>query len=163
MRVLKERVKRRCFMRGKGKSVLFLFIVVTLFLLHNGCTSQFEVLPEAEVDPEMKATAERIGNTIFNNCKNGKFEPLGEEASEIMRTSFTPEKQKASYAQIKKALGDFNSMAYVETCVPKEGGKHYIFRFKGDFEKNKNIEVRVVMNEGGELDGFWTKPWRDKL
>jgi hypothetical protein len=150
-------------MARKGFCLLTIFIVLVLFFLFSGCSSQFDVLPESEVDPEMKARAEKIGTTIFNNCKEGTYEPLGEEASDIMRSSFTPEKQKSSYEQIKKALGDFNSMKYVETCVPKEGGGYHIFRFKGDFEKNKNIEIRVVFNEEGKLDGFWTKPWKDKL
>lgn len=147
----------------KSNSVLLTFFILALIFLNSGCSSQFDVLPESEVDPEMRAAAERIGNKIYNDCKEGRFEPLGEEASEIMRTSFTPDKQKSSYEQIRKALGDFISMEYVETCVPKEGGQHYIFRFKGNFEKNKNIEIRVVLNEEGKMDGFWTKPWKDKL
>lgn len=151
---------------GVRSSIWYFCVVIMLFIfsiLSSGCGSKFDTFPESEVDLEMKADAERIGTTLLTAHREGRFEPLGDEASDIMRSSYTPDQQKKSYEHLKSVIGEFESMEYVETCVPKEGQKLYVFRFKGEFSKNKNVEVRVVINEQGKLDGFWVKPWKDKL
>lgn len=155
----KEKLEGRSFKLHFGVVVL-LFIFSVLI---TGCGSKFDTLPESEVDSEMRTDAERIGSTLLKAHREGCFEPLGDEASDIMRSSYTPDQQKKSYEHLKSVIGEFESMEYVETCVPKEGQRFYVFRFKGEFSKNKNVEVRIVINEDGKLDGFWVKPWKNKL
>ena len=142
---------------------LLLAIGIFSLFLFTGCSSKFEKLPESAVDTEMKQTAASIGKNILVSQKEGRFEPLGEEATEAMRAAFTPEEQRKGYLQLKSLFGEFESMEYVETYVPKQGSKLFICRFRGKFSKNKNVEVRVVMNEEGKLDGFWLKPWKKKI
>jgi len=89
---------------------------------------------------------------------------LGDEATAAMRSGLTPEKQKEAYETIKGMFGDFQSMEYVETCIPTDGSLLVIYRFKGHFSKSKaRPEIRVVMDGEGKLAGFWIKPWRARV
>ena len=133
-------------------------------LLVTGCGSPFRKLSESEVDAEMISAAKRIATDILESHRDGRFEPLGDEATPAMRSALTPEKQKEAYETIKGMFGDFQSMEYVETCVPKDGSLLFIHRFKGHFSKSQaRPEIRVVMDSEGKLAGFWIKPWRAKV
>ncbi len=159
-------------MRNDRKSILcnwkWVICVVGLMfltaLIVTGCGSRFRKLPESEVDAEMKLAAERIATDILESQRDGRFEPLGDEATLAMCSALTPEKQKEAYETIKGMFGDFQSMEYVETWVPTDGSLLVIYRFKGHFSKSKaRPEIRIVMDGGGRLAGFWIKPWRAKV
>ncbi len=135
-----------------------------IVLVVTGCGSQFRRLSESEVDAEMKSTAQRIATNILESMRDGRFEPLGDEATAAMRSGLMPEKQKEAYESIKGMFGDFQSMEYAETCVPTDGSLLVIYRFKGHFSKSKATpEIRVVMDGEGKLSGFWIKPWKAKV
>ncbi len=139
-------------------------LISLIALVVTGCGSQFRRLPESEVDGEVKSTAERIATDILKSMRDGRFEPLGDEATAAMRSGLTPEKQKEAYETIKGMFGDFQSMEYVETCIPTDGSLLVIYRFKGHFSKSKaRPEIRVVMDGEGKLSGFWIKPWKAKV
>ena len=159
-------------MRSDRKSILchwrWTICVVGLIsltaLVVTGCGSRFRKLPESEVDAEMKLVAERIATNILESQRDGRFEPLGDEATAAMRSALTPKKQKEAYETIKGMFGDFQSMEYVETWVPTDGSLLVIYRFKGHFSKSKaRPEIRVVMDGEGKLTGFWIKPWRARV
>ena len=43
-------------------------------------------------------------------------------------------------------------------------GPHYeIYRFKGNFDLNADVEIRTVLDAEGKLAGFFVKPWKDSL
>ena len=95
--------------------------------------------------------------------KSGQYKELGDESTLSMQKGLSAEKQKMSYEQIKGLYGDFESLSYYETCVPKEGAFHTVYRFKGKFESSETPEVRVVINKDNKISGFWIKPWNDTL
>lgn len=145
----------------KENSILMLILFI--FALFSGCSSNFEKIAESNVNATMKATAEEIGNDLLVAQREGRFESLGEEATRVMRSKYTPENQKKSYEILMGIVGEYKSMEYAETWVTKEKPLLYIFRFKGEFSKNQNAEVRVVLDGKGKLTGFWVKPWRATL
>lgn len=129
-----------------------------------GCSSPFRKLSESEVDAQMKLAAERIATKIFESQRDGRFEPLGDEATAAVRSGLTAEVQKASYGSIKGMYGDFQSMDYEETWVPTDGSLLVIYRFRGRFSKSDaRPEIRVVMDGEGKLAGLWLKSWNAKI
>ncbi len=145
---------------GLGKVVAGALLLLPLLCL--GCEAKLDKVPEAEVDAEQKALAQRIGTKISAACVNGEFEPLGDEATKPMQEGLTPEKQKKACESIKSQIGDFQSMEYFDTYRPKEAPDARIYRFKSTYSKSEDPwETRVVFDGAGKLSGLWTKPWRD--
>lgn len=151
----------------RKREITIICVVGLMFLtvlLVAGCTSQFQKLPESKVDAGMKSVAKRIATNILEAQRDGRFEPLGGEATAAMRSALTPEKQKETCESIKGMFGDFQSIEYVETHVPTDGSQLVIYRFRGHFSKSRaRPEIRVVMDDKGKLAGFWIKPWRAKV
>ena len=58
--------------------------------------------------------------------------------------------------------GDFKSMTYFETRKSSPA-RFVIYRFKGVFTKEDVMEVRMVYNLEGKIDGFWIKPWLNSM
>lgn len=139
-------------------------LIMILSILVIACTdSKYQTLPEEEVDVTQRNFAENIATDILNGMKSGEFKELGNESTLSMQKGLTLEKQKMSYENIKAMYGDFQSMSYYETCVPKEGAFHTVYRFKGKFESSATPEIRVVINKENRLAGFWLKDWKNEL
>lgn len=147
---------------NKFKMLSYVFIFLISFI-QTSCNAEYQKLSESEVNKEDKLLAERIANKILQSQKEGKFEPLGEEATEAMRTGLNPQKQKESYETIKGMFGDFQSLEYVETWVPNDGSLLVIYRFNGNFNSKAKPEIRVVMDGNKKFSGFWILPWKDKM
>jgi hypothetical protein len=128
-----------------------------------GCSGGFDKMPESDVDASQKATAQRIGTKMWDGCKTGKHEPLGEdEAIKEMRDGLTPAKMAAACESARTQFGAYSGMDYAETWKPKSGSLR-VYRFKGRFDKASTApEIRVVM-EGTKLSGLWIKPWSSDL
>jgi hypothetical protein len=126
-----------------------------------GCAG-FDKVPESDVDSAQRSKAEQIAKRIYEGCRDGRYEPLGDEATSEMRKALTPEKIKATCGSLKSTFGDYQSLDYVETW--KQGSTLRIYRFKGHFSNSAEApEIRVVMDGEGKLSGFWLKPWADTL
>jgi hypothetical protein len=126
------------------------------------CTG-FEKVPEADVDAQQKAAAQALAVRIYEGCRSGTHQPLGEnEAITEMRQALSPEKLAATCASIKSKFGDYRSLDYAETWRSGSGALR-VYRFKGHFDKTTDTpEIRVVM-DGPKLSGFWLKPWSDTM
>lgn len=137
---------------------------IGLAVLIAGCGSDFRKLPENEVDPGMRASAQELVTQLLTSWREGKFAPLGEEATLAMRSGLSPETQEQAYEQFKGMFGDFESMDYAETWVPADGSTLFIFRFKGRFTNTEATpEIRVVLDGQGKLSGLWVKPWKSRI
>jgi hypothetical protein len=138
-------------------------IVVALTSLACACTTGFEKVPEANVDADQKAAAQRLAERIYQGCNSGSHQPLGEqEAVAEMREALTPAKLAATCTSIKGQFGDYQSLDYAETWKPSSGALR-VYRFKGHFARSTDApEIRVVM-DGPKLSGFWLKPWAETL
>ena len=146
------------------KRLFGIILLFVLSLLVVGCTeSKYDTLPEEEVNQEQKDLAESIATDILMSMKTGEFKALGEKATLSVQKGITPAKQKTVYEQVKGMFGEFQSLDYYETCVPKDGTFLTVYRFKGKFESSATPEIRVVINKDNKLSGFWIKPWKDEL
>ena len=129
----------------------------------TGCGGQFEKVPEASVDVTQKAAAQALATRIYEGCRSGRHEPLGEdEAIKEMREGLSPAKLAITCASIKGQFGDYQSLEYAETWKPSSGALR-VYRFKGHFSSTTDTpEIRVVMDDR-KLSGFWLKPWADPM
>jgi len=138
-------------------------ILLLILVLLAGCDSQYSKLDEADVSQEQKSLAEDIAVKLMTGMKTGDYHQLGSEATRMMQRGLTPEVQEEAYESIYGQFGDFISLKYAETWKPTDGSYSVIYRFIGDFESDKPIEIRVVMDGNNKLSGFWIKPWKKKL
>jgi hypothetical protein len=139
----------------------FGFVVGALAVGLAACGGGLERVPEAEVDATQRALAERLATKIYDGCRTGRYEALGDEAIPAMQEGLSPDKQKQTCAQIAGMFGDYVSMEYAETWKPKFGAL-YVYRFKGHFSKSgATPEIRVVLDRSNKLSGFWLKPWTE--
>ncbi|MCK4716121.1 MAG: DUF3887 domain-containing protein [Candidatus Marinimicrobia bacterium] len=138
-------------------------VLLLILVLLAGCDSQYSKLDEADVNQEQKLLAENIAVKLMTGMKTGDYHQLGDEATRMMQRGLTPEVQEEAYESIKGQFGDFISLKYAETWKPTDGSYLLIYRFIGDFESGKPIEIRVVMDGNNKLSGFWIKPWKKKL
>jgi hypothetical protein len=135
------------------------FIALIALIALGGCGVR--KIPESDVDPGQKAAAIKIASKIYEGCRDGRYESLGDEAIAEMRDALTPDKQKKTCAQIQSQFGDYKSMDYAETWKQKGAN---VYRFKGHFSKTEDTpEIRVVLDSDSRLTGFWLKPWSDSL
>jgi hypothetical protein len=143
------------------RSFQLISLCVVLGILAAGCgKSDFRKLPDSEVNASMRASAQDLASRILTSWRDGRFEPLGEEATLALQSGLTPEMQKQSYEQIRGMFGDFQSLEYAETWMPTDGSSLFIFRFKGRFARTETApEIRVVLDGEGKLSGLWIKPW----
>lgn len=140
------------------------FVINLILVLLLGCSeSKFDTVPPEEVDLVQKSLAESLATDILNSMKSGEFKQLGEDATLSVQKGLSPDKQKAVYEQVKGMFGEFNSLEYYETCVPKDGTFLTVYRFRGIFTSSAPPEIRVVINGNNKLSGFWIKPWKDDL
>ena len=114
----------------------------------------------SNLEKERIEYAKTLSNKILTAQKNGGFYNLSEkEASLKMINGLNESLQKASYKQIKSIFGDYKSLEF-ESLVQT---KYKVYRFKGNFESNSNVEIRTVLNSKGKLEGFFIKPWKAAL
>jgi len=117
----------------------------------------------AQGDPSEQAMAERIAVQLLKGWSEGRFEPLGDEFTQEMRTKLSPEAQKQGHAATAAMFGEFQSLEYVETAPV---GPYRAYRFKGTFTKSQGDarpEVRVIVDDQGKVGGFWCRPWTADL
>ena len=127
------------------------------------CSTQFEKVPEVDVDAQQKVAAQALATRIYEGCRTNTHTPLSEsEAIPEMRDALTPAKLTATCTSITTQFGDYQSLDYAETWKPGSGGLR-VYRFKGHFSRSTDTpEIRVVM-DGTKLSGFWLKPWAAAL
>lgn len=121
--------------------------------------SAYRRVGESDVDPDARASAESLATRLLSEWRDGRHEPLGDEANERMRESLHPDAQREAYEAVRNEFGDFESVDYVETVAPRNGASLRVYRFRGTFTGATRPEVRVVLDGDGKLSGLWVKPW----
>lgn len=145
------------------KSITLIFGACILFCL-NSYSQDFKKLGDSEVDKGKVKIAQDFATNYLTKSKNGDTYKFKDEAIDALKNQLTEEYQKLAYQQVKNLFGDFKSLKYEETWVQGSNKYLQIIRLKGDFEKsNKNLEIRVVLNESDKIIGFSLLPWSDML
>lgn len=123
---------------------------------------RFSKIPPEAVDPKRREAAESFARNYEQTRAQGTFAPLGEEATEGVRTGLTVQKQRSAQEHITAEFGEFESLEYVEAWRANASPESTIYRFRATFTKGRP-EIRVVHDEHGKVSGFWLKPWRESL
>jgi hypothetical protein len=124
--------------------------------------SRYSRVPPDQVDPKRREAAETFASRYEQTRAQGSYAPLGDEATEEVRTGLTVHKQKAAQQQITEQFGEFESLEFVEAWRVNASPESTIYRFRATFTKGRP-EIRVVHDARGKVSGFWLKPWRDSL
>ncbi len=145
------------------KHNIFLFCIVLAVGL-SSCAQDYKKLSDSEIDKSKVRIAQEFATNYLNQSKKGMTYVFKDEATSELKNLLTPETQKNVYQSIKKQFGDFQNLEYIETYADKNVVSSGIQRFKGSFgEKDKKLEVRVVLDQTDKVAGFWIKPWSDML
>lgn len=145
------------------KSITLIFGACILFCL-NSCSQNSKKLGDSEVDKGKVKIAQDFATNYMNKSKNGETYKFQDEAIDALKNQLTEEYQKLVYQQVKTQFGDFQSLKYAETWIQGSNKSIQIIRLKSNFEKsNKNLEIRVVLNESDKIIGFFIIPWSDML
>jgi hypothetical protein len=148
----------------KKKTVNSVLIVLTVLLLPFVSKSQdFEKVRDENLKSQIQI-AKKFSEDLLNTFNKNQTYTFKDEATDLMKTTFTPEYQKLVNGQLKKELGDYKSSTYVETWVQKSNPNYKIYRFKGDFSNsNKKVEIRTILDGNNKIAGIFVKPWSDVL
>ncbi len=120
----------------------------------------YKALPDTKVNKAQETSAEKAAMGLLTAWSKGKFETLPDSFSAKMMKELTPDAQKAAYAKVKGAFGDFKSMTFAEAGTSPKVPGAVIYRFKGTFSKAKDQpEVRVVVNGKGKVEGLFVVKW----
>lgn len=141
-------------------------ISCSLFILILfSCQSKVNKLEfNASQGEDQKAWAQDLSVKILSAQKEGGFYKLNSnEASLSMVNAFSESVQKKAYQQIKMLFGDYEKLKFHSVVKISTSNTYDIFRFKGLFESGQDVEVRVVLNTDGKLEGFFVKPWKETL
>lgn len=129
-----------------------------------GAVSMFLPVPPQEVDQAAQKKAMRAADRLLAGWRDGKFEPLPDDFTVEMATSFPPEDQQAAYNNLKALFGEFRSLAFAEAVMSPMLPGHIMYRFRGKFSAtNADPEIRVLMNNAGKIAGFWVRHWMDEV
>ncbi|MBN1269697.1 MAG: DUF3887 domain-containing protein [Kiritimatiellae bacterium] len=143
------------------RTILRFVAVLAAGLALAGCArSPFQKIPEAELNQEFKAGAERIAYRLLTAWKEGRYEALSDDFTQEMKDALDPRAQRQAHLNIKAAMGDLEAIEFVEAVASKNLPTMILYRFRGTFTGAKEKpEVRVVLDERGRVAGFWCLKW----
>lgn len=145
------------------KTIKTIIVLLSLIAL-SSCKGKTTTNNVGVQNNDHLAFATNIATNILEKQKAGLFHELTkEEATKAMVSGLTEDRQKSSYQKIKGLFGDYKSIQFHSVKVITKNETLEIYRFKGNFEHSKDVEVRVVLNSNGKLAGFFILPWKDRL
>ena len=127
-------------------------------------TPDFIKVEESKLDMDKITSIKQLGHEILTAQKNnGHYSLTKKQATTQMVEGLNESVQKASYKKIKSLFGDYKDLQFKSLLRGLSGEKYLIYRFKGYFETDADIEVRMVFTEDEKLAGFFIKPWNESL
>ncbi len=145
----------------------FIYFTVSFFVLASvSCQSSpdYVTVQESKLDKYKIASIKQLGHEILTAQKNnGYYSLTKKQATTQMIEGLNESVQKASYKKIKSLFGDYEDLQFKSLLRGLSGEKYMIYRFKGNFKTDADIEVRMVFNEEEKLAGFFIKPWNESL
>lgn len=116
-----------------------------------------------EIYKKQIAFSEDFAKGFFESLKKNTFYEFKGKADKTIINAMTPATQKATYDQITQAYGELKELEYYEVVTGFDQIGSKIFRFKSTFEKNSDLEFRVVLNKNDLIAGFFIIPWKEKV
>ena len=146
------------------KTVHSIILLLVFTVVNCQSKSNYVEVSKSELDQEKIEFAKSLSDKILTAQKDGKFYSLSEnEATLQMVEGLDESRQKDSHKKIKAIFGNYESLTFESAMKNVNGNKLLIYRFKGYFDSNIDVEVRTVLNFEGKLAGFFIKPWKEEL
>ena len=142
-----------------NKNLITLLIIAATII---SCQRNLEPISDNEVPQETLVLAKSFAKVYLSQNKKGESYIFDKKSTRVLANKLTAKVQKSSYQDIIMHYGEYISWSYKETWISRNENLK-IVRFMGNFEQNKNIEIRVVINKNNKICGFWIKPWKDQL
>lgn len=140
------------------------FFIVMLISTRCQPENAFVKVQKSEINKVELEFAIDLADKILSKQKWGVYYGLNpEEATTEMIDGLNEEIQKQSYQKIKSMFGDYKSLKFESLYIGTDENNYKIYRLKGIFESNSNVEVRVVINQDRKLAGFFVRSWRREL
>jgi hypothetical protein len=141
-----------------------LMILVLTLATAAWAQPRFRPVPSEHVNVEERDRASQVADSILKKWQSEKFELLPDTFSVPMRQGLTPDAQRSSVQRTKDLFGDYKGISFAEAVVSTDMPNLTVYRFRGTFSKSdEKPEIRVVVENGGKVSGFWIKPWADQL
>ena len=151
----------------KNKVALFYFAFALVGICLSSCSSAksgSELSAHPTIQNERLQFAAQLSNKLLEAQRKGTYYVLTEdEATSKMVEGLNETLQKLSYQQIKMVFGDYESLQFHEMVEVDDHPGFEIYRFKGNFSSQQEVEVRTVLDQKGRLAGFFVKPWQPGL
>ncbi|MCM4168436.1 hypothetical protein KCTC52924_02008 [Arenibacter antarcticus] len=136
---------------------IFRLVIVLFVTTSASCqsSSDFKKVDESQLKQEDIESVKILSEKILTAQKNGGHYKLSENvAIKEMVDGLNETVQKKSYQQIKNLFGEYQDLRFESLMESEKGKKLRIYRFKGFFESESDIEIRTVLNDEGKLAGF---------
>ncbi len=160
-------VRPLCTIKNKPiMNKLIYLLLISFSLTLTNCQSQTDYVKAntSDIDKEELSLAKNLSNKILTEQKKGGYYILSsDEATSKMSEGLNEALQKKSYEQIKSMFGDYKGLKFESLMIGTKGNKYKIYRFKGYFDSESDVEVRAVLNNQKKLAGFFVKPWKENL
>ncbi len=145
------------------KNVLNL-IVLFIATLSLSCQGQsgFVKIDESEIDTVKLKSVQKLATDMLLAQKRGIYYQLtSEQATAAMIEGLSETVQKSSHIQLKQLFGAFKEIKFHSLMENEQ--RFRVYRFKGVYESDADVEVRAVTDSAGKLAGFFIKPWNNNL
>lgn len=149
----------------KTNTLKILFFILALFLFSFATFAQdFKKVPDKKISQEEVNTGKQFIEDFFAAVSTGSHYDFGSNATEQVKSMFSPDMQKTVYQQLKDQFGEYQSAEYVEAWEQSANSAFKILRYKGQFsEASQKMEIRVVLDGANKIAGFFVKPWSDSF
>lgn len=107
----------------------------------------------------------RITDSIVTTIQNGGYYKFSNRFNEYTPIKKLDQSTQRYYQKmITDKYGDFKGLELNSVLKSKSGNTFYhkLYRFKGIFDSNKNVEVRAYVNDKAEVISTNIIPWKRK-
>ncbi len=138
-----------------------------LLLVIVTCTiscSKYDVVPTENINKERLEFAKLISHKLLNGQKTGVYYELSnKEAIAKVIVGLDEVSQRTNYETISGMVGDYEDLAFYQMVKSKDYPLHEVYRFKGKFSGEVDIEIRATLDGYGKLAGFYYLKWKESI
>lgn len=131
---------------------------MVILLIALGCAEEQRSDAQEVTDEQKEAllpVAEPIVDNILKGYNEANYEVWSKDFDEVMLETMTEEAFVETQALIFDTIGKFQTKEFDNVTL--ESG-YYVVRYKGNFEKEEGVEIKVVLSEtddGMKVSGLW--------
>lgn len=158
------------------KKINYFFFLLFLFLLaigtilkaarDNKYVNDYSKINNKYIDNyEINEVKEKADLILKKNKNIGYYDFTKNTYSNIIFEILNSLHQKKIRKKRKVILGKYKDLIFHSLYKSKSGNSHQfkIFRFKGIYDSGKNVEIRLYLNEEGDIANLNVISWKEDL